>query len=143
VEEAKIVDMIRQAEYNTKCFAHLRQIRGKTKNGSLQFIMIPDPEDPEEDMNRKKWIPVFDQEEINDLLKHRNKKHFSQAEGTPFTIEPLKSLFGKHADTPAAKQLREGFIPDCEADEAAMEILHHMASNRFPAVDVHISPEDL
>ena len=86
---------------------------------------------------------MFDQEEQNDLLENQNKKHFSQAEGTPFTVEPLRSLFGRHANTFAAKQLRQGYIPDCDADEAAMEILQHMADHHFPAVDVHIAPEDL
>ena len=105
ISEAKIVDMIRKTEYDTRCFAHLRRIRGKTKNGSLQFITVPDPTDPEMDLNKKRWVAVFDQEEQNDLLKNQNKKHFSQAEGMPFTVEPLRSLFWCHANTFAAKQL--------------------------------------
>jgi hypothetical protein len=53
VPAAKIVDMIRKMEYNTRCFAHLRRIRGKNKSSGLQFIMIPDPDDPETDPSKK------------------------------------------------------------------------------------------
>jgi hypothetical protein len=90
IPAAKIVDMIQKMEYNTRCFAHLRRIRGKNKSSGLQFIMIPDPDDPETDPSKKRWIGVFDLEEVNERLEVRNKGHFSQSEGTPFTVDPLK-----------------------------------------------------
>jgi hypothetical protein len=143
VDEAKIVDMIRKMEYNTRCFAHLWRIRGKQMNGGLNFAYKRDPTDTEEDPNKCKWIRISDPLELNEELEIRNKGHFSQAEGTPFTTEPLKSLFGRHANTSASRELHNGHIPECDAPEAVTEILHHLADTRFPAVDVHIDPEDI
>ena len=76
ISEAKIIDMIRNMEYKTKCFAHLRCIRGKNKNGGIQFITEPDPDDPEMDMAKKKWFGVFDQIEVHHKLGVRNLNHF-------------------------------------------------------------------
>ena len=77
IEEAKIIDMIRQQEYNMKCFAHLRRIRGKNRNGELQFITVPDGE---MDATQLKWKSIFDQEDMHCLLGERNQQHFSQSE---------------------------------------------------------------
>jgi hypothetical protein len=105
--------------------------------------MIPDPDNPETDQSKKRWIGVFDLEEVNERLEVRNKGHFSQSEGTPFTVDPLKRLFGRHANTHAARELSKGYVPVHGILEAASAILQHLAENRLPAVDVHISPEDL
>ena len=58
-------------------------------------------------------------------------------------VEPLNSLFGRHADTTAAHQLHKGYVPVCDAPEAAAAIMQHLAENRLPEVDVHITPEDI
>jgi hypothetical protein len=52
-------------------------------------------------------------------------------------------LFGRHANTHAARELSKGYVPVHGILEAASAILQHLADNRLPAVDVHISPEDL
>ena len=37
----------------------------------------------------KKWIEIDERKEVERLTLECMKKHFSQAEGTPFTKEPL------------------------------------------------------
>ena len=53
----------------------------------------------------------------------RNRKHFSQADGTPFTIEPLKSLLGPYATNDFAQGIIKGHqdflsLPISEATKA-------------------------
>ena len=56
------------------------------------------------------WRTVTCPAEIELMLKLRNQKHFSQAEyeGTPFTQEPLQTLFNWSASTHQAKLVLEG-----------------------------------
>jgi hypothetical protein len=94
VDEAKIVDMIRKMEYNTRCFAHLRRIQGKQMNGGLNFVYKHDPTNPEQGPNKCRYLRISDPVQVNEELEIQNKHHFSQAEGTPFTVDPVQGLFG-------------------------------------------------
>lgn len=48
----------------------------------------------------------------------RNRQHFGQAQGTPFTIPPLQELFDWNASTEAAEDLLEGKFHAVTTDEA-------------------------
>ena len=121
-DRARKLEIIRKTEARNNSFRYLKLIRGKLKSGSLQYIMVPDEENP------GKWVGIFDQQEINIRLKERNRLHFSQAEGTPFTTEPMQELFGRHANTFASHELKHGRPPDGDTTEAATEIRKHLAS---------------
>ena len=60
-------------------------------------------------------------------LQSRNRQHFGQADGTPFTISPLVDDFGYCADTLEADGLLEGHY-DCDKikDSAVKSLLQHM-----------------
>ena len=60
------------------------------ENKNLQFKTIDDP--------------IL----IDQLIADRNAHHLNQADGTPFTIEPLISLIGKDTFTTFSKELLEG-----------------------------------
>ena len=45
---------------------------------------------------------------MNQLIIQRNITHFSQAEGTPFTLPGLSELLGKYATTPISQQILDG-----------------------------------
>ena len=50
-------------------------------------------------------------------------KHFSQEEGTPFTVEPLKSIFGRFSETERGQEFIKGQI---KANEITNDIyVHH------------------
>ena len=42
---------------------------------------------------------------IDQLIADRNTKHLNQADGTPFTVEPLLSLVGKNTFTTFSQEL--------------------------------------
>jgi len=113
----------------------------KDKSGALRYLLIPELEDT------TILRAVFDQDEINDLIFERNKRHFSQAEGTPFTVSPLRELFGRKADTPDTSDLLAGHLPDGDildqTTEAAREILKYLCDQDYPKVDTHITASDI
>jgi hypothetical protein len=73
-------------ESSKKVFARARQILGRNHSPSLAHILLNPPGLPD--------IAIFDQEEMEQALNDHNIKHFSQADGTPFASEPIRSTFG-------------------------------------------------
>ena len=55
-----------------------------------------------------KWKKVENPEDIERCLISRNRAHLSQAQGTPFTIHPLKELLGQDSLTPFGNSLLLG-----------------------------------
>ena len=51
---------------------------------------------------------IYDPILIDQLIADRNAHHLNQADGTPFTIEPLISLIGKVTFTTFSQELLEG-----------------------------------
>jgi hypothetical protein len=103
MSKAKKLKIILKAEARRKAFNTLKYIQGKLKRGGLNYLIIPAKiPDPTKhikivDPRTKEityWESIFDQEKINENLNHRNMHHFSQAEGTPFTRNPL---LGNHS----------------------------------------------
>ena len=45
---------------------------------------------------------------IEELISDRNSHHLNQAQGSPFTAEPLQSLLGSDSDIPFAEALLNG-----------------------------------
>jgi len=43
----------------------------------------------------KQWETIHDMKQKEQHLLQQSRKHFSQAHGTPFTVEPLKTLLAK------------------------------------------------
>eukprot|EP00957_Ditylum_brightwellii_P091395 6958734-Ditylum_brightwellii.AAC.1 len=42
---------------------------------------------------------VVDKDQLDEHLGKQHRKHFRQAQGTPFTVIPLSELFGEALDT--------------------------------------------
>jgi hypothetical protein len=72
-DSAKVLKRIVNAEASKSTF---------NKSGALSSIMVPGDE-PDT------WERIYDQTQITATLIERNKKHFGQAHGTPFTVSPL------------------------------------------------------
>jgi hypothetical protein len=70
--------------------------------------------------------------------------HFSQAHGTPFTVEPLSKL-DWNASCSEAENLLHGQIPPeiTVSNQFAMDILKHIAKRiPLPEIDTYLSPDD-
>ena len=134
---AEALKSIIASEESRKSFKHLKNIRNKGSTGAMNYVLIPDKHTP------GGWKGIFDPTEVQEVISDRNQKHFSQAEGTPFTIDPLRTLLGRHGDTRMAEDIAKGNTPVVDTSPAAMAILKQLASYQLPGIDMHITPEQI
>jgi hypothetical protein len=138
VDLAHIIKAIQRAEARKRIFTKLKRIKGKTINSGLDHIITTDIQGNN--------IPIYDPEKMFSAIIERNIQHFSQADGTPFTIEPLKSLLGPYATSEFAQSILLGEVdilslPVSEATKAIL--LHLKKSPSHETINVDISTEDV
>ena len=65
------------------------------------------------------------------MLKLQNQKHFGQAEyeGTPFTQEPLRTIFNWSASTHQAELVLEGTYSNTEIDSVCRSLLDSLTQS--------------
>ena len=96
----------------------------------------------------EQWKTINDPEEIEKVLTSRNKEHLSQPEGTPFTIAPLKDLFGLDSFTPFGKALLTGKADLSKLPLSKLQKLYFANLKKASGVlespiSFHISIEDM
>jgi hypothetical protein len=99
---AKNVKRIIKAEHLRTTHRKIDTLLGKNNRSGLTFLLVENTDGTHRN--------VFNKDEINELLIERFSMHFSQADGTPFTKEPLWSLFGPDGSNEASRALLEGRI---------------------------------
>ncbi|KAI2507028.1 hypothetical protein MHU86_7413 [Fragilaria crotonensis] len=99
----------------------LRHVRGKSHQGSVVRLEIPlnEGDDPKTCVQ---WTQVDIPSEIVRLLQERNRLHFGQAQGTPFTIPPLSELLGYTGTSETQNQLLRGTF-DVSGFEGSVQLL--------------------
>ncbi len=104
----------------------VRQIL-KPRSTGLTHLLLPNPEDPNH------WEHVNDRATMEMLLLQRSQNHFKQADGTPFTSEPLRSLLLPDGLTPFGQQIynREPIDPNLPIPLGARLLLEHQY-NKLP-----------
>ena len=142
--KVKILKAIRKVENNLKTFKILKQMRlRKIEAQSIDRLEIPASwpapeaemtslEQLEDPKTCTRWKWVTDPQEVEHYLLLRNRLHFGQAQGTPFTLPPLQDDLDWPASTEVAEQILQGtqsytsVIPNCEdllrACQAATEL---------------------
>ena len=89
-------DHIRKAEEMKQMFKKIRFLCKDKSQGGLNRIEVPVDEE-DDPKTCTKWRAVDIPDEILDLLRKRNQKHFGQAQVTPFMIPPcLNTLTSPH-----------------------------------------------
>ena len=96
----------------------------------------------------EQWKTINNPEEIEKVLTSRNKEHLSQPEGTPFTIAPLKDLFGLDSFTPFGKALLTGKADLSKLPLSKLQKLYFANLKKASGVlespiSFHISIEDM
>jgi len=76
----------------------VRQIL-KPRTGGLTQLLVPNPN------NNDQWDTINDRATMEMMLLQRSQTHFQQADGTPYTIEPIRSLLGPDGLTQFGKQI--------------------------------------
>ncbi len=84
---ALIRKQIIKAEEVKKMYMKLRRYLNPQGRSSLNHIMVPNDDLPPR--IAQLWRSIYDPVILEALIIERNKKHFAQAEGTPFTKEIL------------------------------------------------------
>ena len=72
------------------------------------------------------WKNVNCPKEIEFYLQLRNRRHFGQAEGTPFTSPSMKKKFNWSATTDEAELVLNGEYSDDELSQVQRMLLDHM-----------------
>jgi hypothetical protein len=100
---------------------------------------------PKDIEKAKAWKMVHKHNELQNYLIQQNKKHFSQAHGTPFTIPPLSQL-SWGADDKLSQTLLNGNVPEelHSQNKHTKAILQYIANRKqLPDIELYISPEEV
>ena len=104
-----IIININKIEQIIKMWKVIQFTTSTTSNSSIQTIDVPtDTSIPWNNIKRKKNVvfkTIDNPRLIEELVADRNSHHLNQAQGSPFTVEPLQSLLGPDSDTPFAEAL--------------------------------------
>ena len=103
IEEEKAVKAIAHSEGTKRAFQTLKRYLKPNSTGSLTEIEVPGPNGTTE--------IITDPDSINDHIIKRDLRHYSQAEGTPFTRSPLKEFLGTSANTDQCEDFLNGADP--------------------------------
>jgi hypothetical protein len=153
-DNAKILHSINLTEQHTQKCNMFRNICGNYQHSSLTTVEIPDtwpaPGQPGEwcDPNihakhdrpfRKLTIPS----EIEYYLMERNRRHFGQAHGAPFTMAPLTDLINWQADTDVAKLILKGEYSNDELDDVTQLLLQHCeATTQLDSISTRLTLDE-
>jgi hypothetical protein len=90
-----------------KLFAKIRYLRTPERNTGISSIQVPaHPTDNPKDC--KDWITIDAPKAVVEKLRDRNRSHFGQAQGTPFTVPPLSEDLNFHGATSSAEMILDG-----------------------------------
>ena len=129
------VKAIKTKEAAKKAWRTLKFLKAQSgATQTLNRIDIPnswpdasDPIPPYSDLEDPKkctmWRNISNPDEIEHYVRLRNRGHFGQAQGTPFTEIPLEHHVNWTADTPTCEEILNGYhqidtinsIPQCQA----------------------------
>jgi hypothetical protein len=153
-DNANILHSIHLTEQHTQMYNMFRNIHGNYQHSSLTTVEIPDtwpaPGQPGEWFDpkihakhdrpfRKLTIPS----EIEYYLMERNRRHFGQAHGTPFTIAPLADLINWQADTNAAELILKGEFSNDELDDVTQLLLQHCeATTQLDSISTRLTLDE-
>jgi hypothetical protein len=137
-EEAKAMRRILKAEQSRESWMRLRRVMGKATKSGLTHIMVED--------GHGNLESISDKEAMFEKIIERNKVHFAQADGTPFTTAPIIDYLGRLGTNEASEMLLRGQaeVDEWDINEPAKVILREMKRvTKKDAVSDYISAEDL
>jgi hypothetical protein len=132
--QAAAVATIQRVERRARCFRkfHL-YTRNNRSSGCLAFVLQP---------NHGGTLTRIQQpDELEDILFHRNRIHFAQAHGTPFTIPPLSTNLQFSGVTEFGESVLSGQQIE-SIPQTAIDILAELKRVRKP-LSHHMSLNDM
>lgn len=154
----KILKNLRQKEEQMNIHTQFRKMNRTTVKGALTYIRVPYHHDAttasEEiiynptSLSRDQqadliWRDVRDPQTMMNILIERNRRHYSQAEGTPFTQRALLSWFGRSGCTPQTDDYFDSQGVPSHHSEAVQAILKQLRDSPLPKISTDISVDDV
>ena len=137
---AIILRRLQRAEEIKRLFSKLRSVRTKNERRGVTAIEIPVHPDVDP-KTCTEWQTIDVPTEIVEHLQARNKIHFGQAHGTPFTIPPLSHDLGFCGDQPGAEDILRGRYDTTPFAESVRLLLQHLhitqevaSDNSYPTI---------
>jgi len=123
----KLILGLKHAEELCKCYAMVRQVAKPKQLGGITHVNVLRP-DNDEATQGPKWDTVYKPPKIEKLVLAQHKKHFSQAHGTDFMMEPLRSLINDKFTSKFATKILEGManINNLPIQELTKTLLRHL-----------------
>ena len=143
-KKAKILHQMKKAERKGRVYNLLKYQRNKLlQAGGIDRLEVPaswpNMEDYDESIDynltdpkalnptdSSQWKKVICPEEIEFYLRLRNRRHFGQAEGTPFITLAMKKKFNWSATTNEAELVLDGEYTDEELTDIQRMLLDNM-----------------
>ena len=106
---AKIIDSILDSEKKSRMHTRIKKVTKPEQRGKpIDHLLVRDPNCTETDPKKQKYVEIRDPVDIMNRLLKRNCEHFSQATGTPFTIDQLLTVVGEDGSTASADKILDG-----------------------------------
>ncbi|KAI2514379.1 hypothetical protein MHU86_272 [Fragilaria crotonensis] len=143
--QAKVLRQLHKAEALNRLFGKLRRLQEKSERSGISRIEIP--VHPDQDPKTcTEWRQVDVPTEVIEQLRQRNRRHFGQADGTPFTVAPLRDQLGYCGDGPEADHILSGrYKYPAGMDSDVQRVIQHLQiSDELASMRVYptISKED-
>jgi hypothetical protein len=134
-DEAKVMKAILHKEKQSQRWARISRMQGIKRSKGISSLQIPaswptteagflaaPPENPK---TCSTWRTVSTPAEIEFYIQMRNRLHFGQSQGTPFTTSPLAQRYDWAANSPEAERTLDGeFTPD-DLEDLQQLLLSH------------------
>jgi exonuclease III len=122
---ALILRRLQRAEAIKRLFDKLRSARSQGDRRGVVSLEIPVHPDADP-KTCSEWRTIDVPSEIVDHLQRRNRKHFGQAHGSPFTVPPLSDYLGFQGVGPNADTVLKGQYDSTEFDDNVRLLLQHL-----------------
>ena len=124
-KSAMILRRLKKAEDIKELFKKLKPLRTKESRKGVTRIEIPVHPDVDP-KSCTDWQQIEVPTEVLFHLQQRNRRHFGQAKGSPFTIPPLADQVGYCADGPSVEQILKGTYDTSGLDSNVALLLQHL-----------------
>ena len=145
-EAVDAIRKIQRAEATARVFRQCATARGLNRDGGLSYVSVPsDPETDPKQCPDDQWSPVVDPKEVEQTIRDRLRKHFSQSKDCNLTSPPVDTTMLFSAGCEMAEQILTGTFDTSHLDDttaALLECFTH-ALGTEPAVSATLSEDDL
>jgi len=129
-KKANILRNIRKAEEMKKLFAKIRYLRTPDRGHGISSIQVPtDPTVSPKDS--KEWITIDAPDEVVEKLRDRNRLHFGQAHGTPFTMPPLSTDLDFDGATSFADMILDGTYDSSQLADITRMVISNLRASKY------------